>query len=455
MEIELASISGECGNVALHIPENDYRKYFENPIPNDGAAAFWEDGGNPNGGGLPQGPDEEIVWVYGQWTIQYVFDGEPRTSGGGTEGSRKAPLSVVVIPAGEGMGGKVVVIDGDGATTTDWGPRSNSDFTPITEITITNISITRADNGLPYEPPNDGGSGEPPEKFVIVKTVHLDGSMSEIHREPLEQKPKKIWLSCEECQSHCVPTVRNPGDDYEESICLCKEESKDPEPDEENMKARIKAELLAEMPPIVVARFQATEEARFIDKVAQGTQKLIKPDLKDIVESILFEADEDGVSVLETAVLNALNTDIENLPNLYISLRGKLITDPDFLTGIKESLTKDKYTFTSLIAQLDDKNITDLRTKMKIPLNPDDPKNPSNNDLTANGFKWEVVKDGNAIDKVQRTVEPADNLTAVLNSGYAIAGALQAKYGKQFTVDSSTQADGKVMFDVTEVPSNA
>ncbi len=449
MQTELCSIGWPCGNPSLNIPSQDYRKYFASSAPNKGAIAYWEDG-LPDPDKDPPPEDDKTIMVYGSWSITYTFDGESRTSFGSTEGSRPFPLSAVVV--NEGMGDKVVIVDGLGGRMTDWGPRSNSDFSPISGVSVSGVSMIREDDGKPIEPPPPPDNPEePPETFIVMKAILKNGEEAEIGREPFEEKPEQCWIACEDCEEHCVRMVRNPGDTYEQSLCVCKEEAREPKPDEEQMKARIKAELLVEIPPIVIARFKATEEGRFIDKVAQGAHKLIKPDLKDIVETILAETDDEGVSFLESVILKALDTDVENLPNLYSSLKTKLIADSEVLDGLKESLNTDKYTFKSLIAQLDDKNITELRTKMKIPLNPDDPKNPSNNDLTANGFKWQVVKNGTAIDKVQKTVEPADNLTALLNCGDAITTALQAKYSKRFSVDSSLQSDGKVIFEVSEI----
>jgi hypothetical protein len=451
MQTELCSIGWPCGNPSLNIPDQDYRKYFESKAPNKGAIAYWEDGlPEPDEGPPPE--DDKPIMVYGSWVITYTFDGETITSSGSTEGSMAYPLMALIEPYEVDGAGIVRIVDGLGNRMTVWGPRSNSDFSPITGVSVSGISMTREDNGLPIEPPPPPDvPEEPPETFIVMKAILKNGEEKELGREPFEEKPKQAWIACEDCEEHCVRMVKNPGDTYEDSLCLCKDEAKEPEPDEENMKDRIKAELLVEIPPIVIARFKATEEERFIDRVAQGAHKLIKPDLKDIVETILSETDDEGVSVLESIVLKALDTEIDNLPNLYASLKTKLIADADLLTGVKEALTTDKYTFKSLIAQLDDKNITELRTKMKIPLNPDDPKNPSNNDLTANGFKWQVVKNGTAIDKVQKTIEPADNITALLNCGDAIAAALQSKYSKQFSIDSSLQSDGKVTFDVSEI----
>lgn len=454
METELCSIGWPCTNIALHLPDFEYKKYFENPKPNKGAAAFWEDGLAPDGGDPPPDPGGGDVWIYGAWEIHFTFDGAPSVSFGATEGSVKAPLSFSVVPADNDQGMKVVVTDGSGSSWTDWGPRSNSfpDATPIMDVSVANVRMWLADTGDPYDPSGGGGGdgGDPPETFILVKTIHSDGSMSVIASEPFDEKPETAWISCEECLEHCVPMVRNPGDTYEQSVCICKEDSKDPEPDEEAMKARIKAELLVEVPPIVLARFKATEEEGFISKVAQDAHKLVKPELRSIVESILSEPDEEGVSFLESIVLGALDKEAESLPNLYASLKSKLIADTELLNGLKESLNKDKYTFTSLIAQLDDKNITELRTKLKIPLNPDDPNNTSNNDLLVNGTKWLVVKSGNVVDKVQKKIETNDNISALLGSGDAIAAALQLKYSKPFSIVSAMQADGNIIFDVSE-----
>jgi hypothetical protein len=296
----------------------------------------------------------------------------------------------------------------------------------------------------PREPPDPPGPGSGQPRLIVEKETET-GITSTTLEDPFTQTVNKAWFQCDDCDNHCVLLVRQKTDKFQQGICICK----DKEEDLEEMKARIKAELLQELPPIVQTRIKAQDLPGLKTEVSQDLDQKIATAKSEIKSEL--EGDESFKAGLKDQIKSELLADSAFMQSLTEQVT-QAIQEESFKTQYFEFLNGNKIAEIITASLSEESKLNALKTKLGItPTN--DPNSPSDpNKLTANGYEWTIAKDtAGEVTSVSRTAQPNDNLSTLTNSGSAIVTALKAKFtGKNFSVTSSSQSAGTYTYSIDQ-----
>ncbi|MGL5063018.1 MAG: hypothetical protein ACRC62_23825 [Microcoleus sp.] len=311
----------------------------------------------------------------------------------------------------------------------------------------------------PSDPP-DNNNPPPPKKGIIVKEIR-GGSEHEVKNIPRENKPDNAEFKCQSCEQNCVLMVRKKSDGTAKGICICKEGLSE---EEEKMACeKCKAELLKELPEIVVTKVKA----ELLTGFKKETKEEIKPELtqeikgsfdgefkeripETLPESEYAESPNAASSNLVGNVKSALLKDEtfldaiwtavaaefakpETQEELFQSFTGEMIADRIIEISEAEKLKAlGAKLIDAIVAVTDDAKLKTLKDKLAAPNTNNDP-----NKLTANGFEWTIAKVADKVETVSYVAKDGDSVGILSNSGSAIVTALKAKFaGKNFTIES-------------------
>lgn len=330
-------------------------------------------------------------------------------------------------------------------------------YRPLIEWTVQRID----DNGnlSPFNPiPRPEPPPNTPKKGIVVKEIR-NGSEHTVKTISRDSKPQNAEFKCESCEQNCVLMVRRKSDGTAKGLCICKEGLSEEE--EKVACEKCKAELLKELPAIVVTKVKA----ELLTGFKKETKDEIKPELtqeikgsfdgefKERIPETLPEAeyaespnaassnlvgnvksallkDETFLDAIWTAVA-AEFAKPENQEELFQSFTGEKIadriieiSDTDKLKALGAKLID------AIVSVTDDAKLKTLKDKLAAPNN--DP-----NKLTANGVEWTISKVADKVDSVSYVAKDGDSVSTLSNSGSAIITALKAKFaGKNFTIES-------------------
>ncbi len=305
-------------------------------------------------------------------------------------------------------------------------------------------------NPRPPIPPTPSPPVPPvPPPPVTTRQLEIDRivgatTTTEVLEKSFNLTVNKAAFLCEDCENNCVLVIKQKTHNFQQGICFCK----DNEEDLEEMKARIKAELLQELPPIVQTRMKAQDLPNLKTEVGQGLDQKIATAKSEIKSEL--ETDEAFKSGLKDQIKNEILADPAFLQSLVEQVT-QAIQEEDFKAQYFEFLNGDKIAEIITESLTEESKLNALKTKLGITPanNQNQPSDP--NKLIANGYEWTIAKTGEEVSSVSRTAEANDNLSTLANSGVAIGTALRTKFpGKNFNVMSGTQSAGTYTYSIDQ-----
>ena len=246
-----------------------------------------------------------------------------------------------------------------------------------------------------------GPDGMPPQKkSVIVKRIKEDKTEETIATIPRPAKPTEAVFICEDCEINCVLLIRKKTDKFAFGICICNKEE-----DWILTKAKIKAELLQELPPIIQARLKAQEIPAVKSEVKTEVREAFNADISEAKTNIANEikADDEFKETISEKVKQDLMVDIEfesylsgtiyealRLPayvaGLMIDIKAELLSDSAFINNLMSKAKTDLLSDSAFLASLKTKlGITNSPTPTSTGTGTGTPGTPGGNPMAPSG----------------------------------------------------------------------
>ena len=233
-------------------------------------------------------------------------------------------------------------------------------------------------------PPDDGGGdGGNPVGAVVIQSVK-GGISKQIQTIAHPSKPSTASFLCEDCEPNCILLTRKQGDKYASGLCICKDNQ-----EVEDMKDKIKAELLTELPPIVQTRIKAQDVGPLKKEIKDELKEELPPLIVKVLKEEVPETLDSDVYIQKHVGVDTVDKDgkpviapPKPLTTVASNIKDALLKNPEFLeapslikaieTVIQEQVpeVKDSIEYSKHVGILDDKG-----KEIKIP-DPDNPEGP-------------------------------------------------------------------------------